>query len=239
MKGLFKLTKEFLLDLVFPKFCLNCEKEGTYLCEDCFYLVDILDSQYCPFCTSPRIAIEGKTCPACQKTKTLSGLYFAADYNNFVVKKLIHQFKYEPYVKDLAKPLADLIVEHISRVGATEKIADFALIPVPLHIKKQKQRGFNQSEELAKELSSKLILPVSSNALIKTKETQSQTELKKEEREKNIKDAFSCSNPTLVSGKKILLVDDIFTTGATMEECSKTLRKAGAKEVWGIAVARG
>lgn len=239
MKNLFKSTKEFLLDLVFPKFCLSCGKEGTYLCEDCFYLIDILDSQYCPFCTSPKIAVEGRTCPACQKTKTLNGLYFAADYNSFIVKKLIHRFKYEPYVKDLAQPLADLIVEHISRVGAAEKIADFVLVPIPLHIKKQKKRGFNQSEELAKELSSNLILPVLDNVLIKTKETQSQTELKKEEREKNIENAFLCSQPDLIKGKNILLVDDIFTTGSTMEECAKVLKNAGAKEVWGAAVARG
>ena len=232
-------ARNFILDLLFPKFCLNCSREGEYLCLDCFSLIDILEVQYCPFCTAPKIVFDGKTCPSCKRTKNLNGLYFATAYENFITKRFIRQFKYEPYVKDLATPLASLIIEHLTRVNALGKISDFSLISAPLHIKKMKQRGYNQSEELAKELSKNLVLPFLKDILLKIKPTRTQTELKKEERNKNIRNAFLCAKPDLIKNKNILLVDDVFTSGATMEECAKVLKNAGAKEVWGVAVARG
>ena len=112
------------------------------------------------------------------------------------------------------------------------------LIPVPLDIKKLKSRGYNQTEELAKELSKILLAPVLSNNLIKIKSTQAQIELSGKEREQNLKNVFIIKNPTEFAGKKIFLVDDVYTTGSTMEECARVLKKAGAKQVWGIAVAR-
>ena len=236
------MLKEFILDLLFPKFCLNCSKEGSYLCQDCFSLIDILEKQYCPFCAQPRIVIDGETCNHCRRSKHLSGLYYAASYNNFIIKKLINQFKYEPYIKELAKPLTSLIIAHLIYLNKLSNFDDFLLIPVPLYKKKLKQRGFNQTEEIAKELSSAFSgvkIPVFDDVLIKIKQTPAQVELKKEEREKNIKGAFICQKSEIVQGRKILLVDDIFTTGSTMEECSRVLKDAGAKEVWGIVVARG
>ena len=88
--------KKLILDLLFPKFCINCGKEESYLCQDCFSLVDIAERQYCPFCSSPKVVIDGKTCNYCKKSKQLSGLYCATSYNNFIAKKMINQFKYEP-----------------------------------------------------------------------------------------------------------------------------------------------
>lgn len=233
------MLKEFILDLFFPKFCLNCSKEGSYLCQDCFSLIDILEKQYCPFCVQPRIVIDGETCNHCRRSKHLSGLYCAASYNNFIIKKLINQFKYEPYIKELAKPLTSLIIAHLIYLNKLSNFNDFLLIPVPLYKKKLKQRGFNQTEEIAKELLKNLKIPFFNNALIKTKQTPAQVELKKEEREENIKGVFICQKPEIVQGRKILLVDDIFTTGSTMEECNRVLKDAGAKEIWGIVVARG
>ena len=78
------------LDIVFPRFCLNCNKEGTYLCEDCFSLIDILDRQYCPFCEMPNIILGGRTCDRCKTSKSLDGLFAAVSYDNFIVKKLIN-----------------------------------------------------------------------------------------------------------------------------------------------------
>lgn len=233
------MLREFILDLLFPKFCLNCNKEGSYLCQDCFSLIDILEKQYCPFCAQPRIVIDGETCNHCRRSKHLSGLYCAASYNNFIVKKLINQFKYEPYIKELAKPLTSLIIAHLIYLNKLSNFGDFLLIPVPLYKKKLKQRGFNQTEEIAKELSKNLKIPFFNNALIKTKQTPAQVKLKKEEREENIKGTFLCQKPEMIKNKKILLVDDVFTTGATMEEAALILKRAGAKEVWGIVVARG
>ncbi len=233
------LIKEFVLDIFFPKFCINCSKEESYLCQDCFSLIDISERQYCPFCFQSRVVLDGKTCGFCRRSKKLTGLYSAVSYNNFIVKKMINQFKYEPYIKELSKPLSSLIIVHLINLNKTLNLFDFVLVPIPLHKKKLKQRGFNQAEEIAKELSENLKLPAFNDILIKTKRTPSQVELEKEEREKNIKNVFLCRKPELVKNKKILLVDDIFTTGSTMEECALTLKRAGAKEIWGIVVARG
>ncbi len=231
--------KEFILDLLFPKFCISCGKEGSYLCQDCFSLIDILERQYCPFCPQPKVVLDGKTCNFCKRSKSLNGLYCAASYNNFIVKKLINQFKYEPYIKELSKPLSSLIVTHLINLDKVENFQDYILVPIPLHKKKLKKRGFNQASEIAKELSENLKIPVFNDALIKTKQTPAQVELKKEEREENIKGVFLCRKPELVMGKKILLIDDILTTGSTIEQCARLLKKAGAKEVWGVVVARG
>ena len=113
------------------------------------------------------------------------------------------------------------------------------IIPIPLHKNKLKKRGFNQAEELAKGISKFLEKPIFNDVLLKIKPTFAQMELSKEKRRENIKGAFVCQKPIVVRGKKILLVDDIFTTGATMEECARVLKEAGAREVWGAVVARG
>lgn len=238
-KKTLSIAKEFILDIIFPKYCINCGKEGGYLCPDCFSLIDIFEQQYCPFCFPPKIVFEGKTCISCKKFKKLNGLYCAASYDSFIVKKLINQFKYGPHIKELSKPLASLIINHLMNLNKLSTFNNFSLIPVPLHKKKLRQRGFNQAQELAKELSETLKIPIINNVLIKIKQTPAQMELKKEEREKNIRGVFSCQKPDLIRDKKILLVDDVLTTGSTMEECTRALKGAGAKEVWGIVAARG
>ena len=263
--------KGFALDLLFPKFCLGCQKEGTYLCDDCRGLLDISEYNYC-LCDKPiRIAnsqksgspltnfgieerrntynqlnpklVRGK-CPRCQN-KSLSGLYFALPYKEKqLTKKLIYQFKYPPYLKDLAETLSSLLIEHFVLSGKnTDDIWENSiLIPVPSDAKKIRERGYNQCEELAKELSKILNIPVASDILIKTKFTAPQMELSKEGREKNLENAFSIKNSgtqgTALRDKKIFLVDDVYTTGSTMNECAKVLKNSGAKIVWGIALAR-
>ena len=237
-----KSINNFFFDLLFPSFCLNCQREGNYICEDCFSLINISTNQYCPFCRPPKIVLDGKTCYACAKTAKLAGLFCAASYQHFIIKKIISQFKYEPFIKELAKPLAFLIIQHFKLLDHplpfSKDRSGFFLIPVPLHKKRLKWRGFNQAEEIASELSAFLKIPLISNVLLKTKETKPQVELTAENRKENIKEVFICQNQDSIKNKKILLVDDVFTTGATMEECASLLRQAGAKEVWGIAAAR-
>ena len=239
-------SKDFLLNLLFPKFCLGCQKENTYLCDDCRGLLEISEFSYC-LCEAngkPKRLITDQLqigkCSQC-KNKELSGLYFALPYKEKqLTKKLIYQFKYKPYLKDLAKTLASILIEHfvISGKNTNEVWENGVLIPIPLDKNKIKIRGYNQSEELAKELSSILQIPVISNNLVKIKETKPQMELKKEEREKNLNGAFQLKNPAELSGKKIFLVDDVYTTGSTMNECARILKKANIKQVWGIALAR-
>jgi len=251
--------KNFLIDLMFPKFCLGCNKEGAYLCEDCRGLLDISEYNYCLCSQNPQIihpnpkiclpaGRQGK-CNRCGDKK-LSGLYFALPYKDqLLAKKLIYQFKYQPYLKDLAKTLASILIEHFIKTGKNTNETwapggvPAVLVPVPLDKKKLKIRGYNQSELLANELAKILQIPVLTDVLIKIKSTDSQMELKKEERKKNLLNAFSIkkcgtSDVPHFLGKKVFLVDDVYTTGSTMAECAKVLRSAGAKQVWGICIAR-
>jgi competence protein ComFC len=230
--------KDFILDILFPPFCLNCQKEGSYLCPDCRSLVDIINVGYCPFCRPPKIVFDNKTCGFCRQSKKLNGLFSATAYQNFIIKRAISQFKYPPYVKKLSKPLSSLIIEYFQSLEQQLNFKDAVLIPVPLAKKKIKLRGFNQSEEIAKELSLFWEIPLVSGSLLKIKETLPQIELSEKERKENVKGAFLCQHPTLIKNRKIFLVDDVFTTGATMEECARVLKNSGAKEVWGITVAR-
>lgn len=236
--------KSFLLNLFFPKFCLGCQKEGTLICYDCKTILDISEYNYC-LCSKNPLRLhpnqESGKCSRCQDKK-LSGLYFALPYKEkFLTKKLIYQFKYQPYLKTLAKPLAELLAEHfiISGLNTNEVWENSTLVPVPLDRKKLKIRGYNQSEELAKELSKIIKVPVLTDVLTKTKTTLPQMELSKEKREENLQGAFAVRKPFGVAqGKKVFLVDDVYTTGSTMQECARVLRLAGAKSVWGIAIAR-
>lgn len=244
-----RYIKNSILDIVFPKSCLNCGKEGSYLCDDCNSCLEISPYIYC-LCEEPKRLFEAGKCRAC-RSKKLDGLYSALPYQNNLVQKLIHNFKYEPFIKELANPLSSLIISHFQYLENPPEFikhfqlldnkpdfSSFVLISVPLHKKRLKWRGFNQAEEIAKELAQCLDIPLLKNCLFKLRETPPQMELSGEEREKNIKNVFIAENKETVQDKKILLVDDVYTTGSTMEECARVLKEGGAKEVIGLTVAR-
>ena len=232
---------KFFIDAIFPKFCLGCGKEGELVCQDCISTIEILEYQFCPFCKTQKRVFEKGTCKNHRK-KYLNGLFAATSLDDPLVKKLIHNFKYSPFLKELSKPLAYLIISHFllseNKLIHKKNNNKDLIIPVPLTNLKKRQRGFNQSELIANQISTSLKAAVVSNILIRQKKTMSQTSLSENERKENIKNAFFVKTPEKINGKRIFLVDDVFTTGATMEECSKTLKNAGAKEVWGIVVAR-
>lgn len=231
--------KNFFLDLFFPKLCLGCQKEGSYLCQDCLSLLEISKSQFC-LCKEPKRIPQAGKCPNCRSRK-LSGLFAALPYQNPLLQKLIKQLKYEPHLKELAKTLASLIITHfqILEKSPTEIGKGKILVPLPLAKRKLRKRGFNQAEEIARELAKIWKIPLISDCLVKIKETLAQVDLSENQREENIKGAFLVKNKNKIRGKKILLVDDVYTSGATMEEAAKVLIEAGAKEVWGVVVARG
>ena len=266
------------LDILFPKSCFGCQKQGTHLCDDCKACLEISQYQYC-LCQKPKPLLDehfaftydtalacvgeetssplprcASLCSACVagkcrqcKAKKLDALYFALSYKKPFVKRLIQHFKYKPFIKELSQSLASLIIEHFYLLNnqppflAKNKFSSthFILIPIPLDVKKLRWRGFNQAEEIAKELSKFLGIPIFSNCLIKIRETLPQIELNYEQRKENVKNAFSIKNSEIIKNKKILLIDDIYTTGSTMEQAAKVLKRAGAKEVIGIVVARG
>ncbi|OIP76005.1 MAG: hypothetical protein AUK06_00940 [Parcubacteria group bacterium CG2_30_36_18] len=214
-------VKNFLLNLFYPKYCFLCQREGTYLCQDCLSTLEISGFH--------------------QKfsTENLSDLYFATSYQKPLIKNLIQSFKYKPFVKELTDNLSSLIIEHFQLLEKPPDFADFILIPVPMEKKKLKWRGFNQAEEIGKELSKFFRISLLNNVLAKIKETPAQVDLSEEERKENIRNAFSIKNGGQILGRKILLVDDIYTTGSTLTECAKVLKEAGAKEIIGIVIARG
>lgn len=235
--------KDFFIELLFPSFCLGCKKEGELLCQDCKSILDISEYDYCLCNKNPlRIheVLKNNKCQRC-KSKNLSGLYSALPYNDkALTKKLIYNFKYEPYIKNLSKELSNIILEHF--VLTSRNTNDFwensVLIPVPIDKNKLKKRGYNQSEELAKELAEHIKCPVVNNVLFKIRPTEPQMKLSKEERKNNLKGAFVAKNLEKIKNKKIFLVDDVYTTGSTMEECANVLRTAGTNEIFGIVFAR-
>ncbi len=235
----FKKLKNFLLDVFFPKFCLGCGKEKTWLCQDCQALLEIQEENFCPVCG--KVTFDFKTHDFCKRKTSLEGLFWAVDYNNPLVKKLILKFKYESFAKELAQPLAKVLISHFLLTGFFQGRAldnsQFVLVPIPLTKRRLKWRGFNQAEEISKEISKFSQLPVE-NFLIREKEREPQMKIQDlKKRKENIKGVFSCHLPEKVKGKKILLIDDVCTTRATLEEAAKVLKKAGAKQVWAAVIA--
>lgn len=238
--------KNFVLELFFPSFCFGCNKEGVLLCYDCKSTLDISEYNYCLCSKNPlRLAplAQGKPqgkCGRCQDKK-LSGLYFALPYKEkSLTRKLIHNFKYQPHIKTLAPVMVDIILEHLELAQNMDRAIweDSIIIPVPLEMKKWKDRGYNQSELLAKEIGQSLNVPSATGNLVKIKKTEPQMKLNAKEREENLRGAFKIKNPAQIAGKKVFLVDDVYTTGSTMAECARVLKETGAKQVWGIAFAR-
>ena len=177
-------------------------------------------------------------CPNCllkisrPDTPYLNGVHIAANYQDLVLKKALWLLKYRG-AKQLAKPLAELIKERVWKKMETK---DWLVIPIPLSKNKMRRRGYNQAELIAKELSDNICADV----LLKKFHTKSQVEVKdKEERLANIIGSFEAKNSETITGKKIILIDDVLTTGATMREAKKILLSAGAKKVAGVVVAKG
>jgi len=230
---------EKILDLLFPKFCLFCGRENTYLCPDCFSQIKTYATPFCPYCGSR--SPEGTICPSCKKY--LTGFVAAGPYKDKRLKEVIETFKYK-FVKELATPLALLIFKFLKenqQVEFFKNPLNFLIVPIPLHKRRQRERGFNQAEEIGKQLSPLLKIPIKTDILLRRKNTKPQVKLKKEERKENIKDAFII-NPKIdissLKDKKIILLDDVFTSGSTMEEAAKVLRDRGIKQIWALAVAK-
>ncbi len=227
-----------ILDLLFPKFCVGCGKWGTYFCPKC--IEDITQGDLiCPSCE--REAVGGTTHPICRSKWKLDGLWSLGAYKD-PLRKAIQKLKYS-YVSELAEVLTDLMISYWARYTPQffEEIkegGEWIIVPVPLHLRRQKQRGFNQSALIGQLLSKKLGLEYV-ETLKRIHYTKPQVELKSWQRKKNIKNAFSLSEHyTLDLKPSILLIDDVWTTGSTLKECAYILKRGGAQKVWAITLAR-
>lgn len=188
-----------------------------------------------------RPSVSSLTHSKCKKRNSLDGVFVTAEYKS-VIKKAVYKYKYEPYIYNLARPLSSLMYENLIQneifMGILSASSNVWITCVPLHEKRLRIRGYNQSEKLALELAEKLGLKINAKLLHRVKDTVPQFKLRKVERAKNIKDAFSLNlkYKARLSGKTLLLVDDVFTSGATLRECGKLLKKEGASAVYGLTL---
>lgn len=219
---------ERLLDFIYPKICVGCGEWGTFLCKRCLERLDFVD-QICPICGER--SIMGWTHQGCKTKWGMDGLIAIYEYQEPVARKVVDGIKY-----GFNRELINIVLKNF--VFQTGDNFDY-LVPLPLHFYRENWRGFNQARELGEVIGSKLLVPVES-ILVRTRNTKQQVTMKtKEQRELNIKNAFvvSTSWKGKLKGTKVLLVDDVFTSGADMRECTKVLKKAGVKIVWGLALA--
>lgn len=219
-------------EYMFPIFCLGCDKEGVWLCDACFACIQHPGVYCCPVCHGVRPA--GETCTRCVPLSYLSRHVALFPYKEeSLVGDIIRHVKYH-YIEDLLVLLDGAVQRNIKKNPQHFAPVE-AIIPVPLHKKRFAERGFNQAELIARMIERATSLPVDT-ALVRVRATPHQARLHKEERQKNVKDAFSA--PPLPY-RCVLLVDDVYTTGTTMQEAAKALRFAGVGEVRGFSVARG
>lgn len=229
----------FSREAMFPSRCFCCKRLGTYLCWTCQSRIPLLVKQICPLCQKIQTP-SGQACFACAPQSSIEGVYCATSFKTNVLQSMIFAYKYD-FARGLAQSLGEILKQAISHSDIP--LPDI-IIPVPLHPRRLRWRGFNQSSLLSTYLAQHLLpeyhITVEENILARVRFTQPQASIqKRKQRLANIENAFSIvSNMDSVRGKNIWCVDDISTTGGTLLECAKVLKKAGAKSVWGIALAR-
>ena len=224
------------MDLIFPKHCVSCRKAGDYICANCFSYLSFDFAMICLVCN--KNSFDGLTHPGCKSKYAIDGAFCGVAYKG-VAKKLIYNFKYKPYLADLKKSLVELFYESIIQQEIFQKAYKTrpVLVPIPLHAKRLQKRGYNHAKLLAEGLSEKLNLPVV-EILQRTRETKSQFGLKLKDRRENLRNAFIFNSECKIIHPNIFLVDDILTTGSTLLEAARILKKNGAKRVWGLILAR-
>ncbi len=242
-----RLKFNFLLDLFFPITCLGCHKKNSWLCSRCLAKIKINQADSCPKCK--KFSFYAKTHPWCYEEYALDGLIVSASYKNELLDKIIYALKYN-FAKELSRPLAKLMIDKIEQLRNKQDqphwlslLFDEKLIvlPVPLHGRKYRWRGFNQAELIAQHIALEYKLNVEKNILKRKKNTLPQTELARRQRLKNVAGAFRVKKEwrSKLADKKILLIDDVATTTTTLNECARELKKYNPKEVWALVVARG
>ncbi len=224
-------VKKSLLDLVFPPRCIGCGAEGSFLCPACSESLPELSPPYCIRCGLPINA--GILCPRCSRSSLVIDCIRSPFVYQGLAREAVHQLKYKR-IKALAEPLARLLAEYLR---ATQLSVD-VLVAVPLHPRRPRERGYNQSALLAMELGRLAGLPVIEGSLIRLRNTASQVRITAAEpRRDNVRDAFGCKGHDF-GGRHVLLVDDVCTTAATLDACARALKEAGAASVFGLALAR-
>lgn len=232
-----------ILDFILPTPCSFCndpvgDSEIPFFCSTCWNDFSSIDGPVCPRCGKPFESPEALAhsphhqCQSCRQSQPVFDQALSVGHFEGPLREAIHQFKYRP-CRSLGKPLARWMADNIRLVSSLDVV-----MPVPLHISRLRQRGFNQSLMLAEVISKTFQLTLSFDNLKRIRPTVPQVELSGEDRIKNVAGAFALARPDAVRERSILIVDDVFTTGATMNECAAVLKSASAARVTALTLAR-
>lgn len=238
--------RDFFLDILFPIECLGCGHARLWLCDECFKKLKINQAQYCLKCKKENAL--GCFCQDCLEVGGLDGCLIAGDYQDKLLALTIKRYKYH-FIKDLSQDLGNFLTLFLYNFqkNTLEKYPIYPrmlidlettlIITVPLHKKRLNWRGFNQAEELAKIVSDNFKLKLE-HGLVRQRYKKPQVKFKAEKRRENIKNCFAWKGGNL-DNQDVLLIDDVTTTGSTLNECAKILKQNGARKVWGLVVANG
>ncbi len=230
-----------LIELLYPSHCFGCGlavDEGLRLCVACAAAVPWIGPRRCVTCSRP---YPGSTetvpaCPNCEGQAFAFECAVAAVRSAGLARELVHRFKYGRQFH-----LRQVLGAWLIAGFADERLGDEpfdALVPVPLHPLRRRERGYNQAQALAEILGATAQLPVY-DCLRRTRHTDTQTRFDRAERTRNLREAFAPRKGTTFAGKRLLVIDDVLTTGSTLHECAVALRQGGARSVLALTVARG
>lgn len=220
-------ARRALIEMVYPRRCAECGRRGTWVCAECAAAVSLLAPPWCQRCGAPVVPGD---CRCRVLPPAIDCLRSAAPYEGWVRRAII-AVKFEDE-RDRAESLGPLLNRLLPEL---EPIA--ALIPVPLHPSRQRERGFNQSELLVR-LAAGNRTPVRSDLLVRTRPTRHQVGLGADDRRANVHGAFAVPPGIELTGQRLVLIDDVLTTGATLGNCAEALKAAGALFVAAVTVAR-
>jgi ComF family protein len=223
--------KGMALDLLFPRWCVGCGREGDFICPSCRQSLSRIMPPLCPKCGRPQSS--AMLCPGCLSWQAeIDGIRSPFRFDG-AIRQAIHELKYRNL-----RALAGLLAQLLSDYLVNNPVPGEVLVPVPLHHKRLRERGYNQSCLLAQELGKLINLPVVDDCLVRQRHAPPQARTSTvDERRSNVADAFFCRDLRL-KGKQVLLIDDVSTSGATLDACARALKEAGATTVWGLVLAR-
>lgn len=218
------------LDLLLPPRCVACSQVGSWFCAACQATAELISQPFCPSCGRP-LAVE-RLCYQCRTSPTrLDGVRSVAIHDG-ALRQALHHLKYRRR-RELANTLGQMLFAYWQAAPLPTDL----VIPVPLHPSRQRERGYNQAGLLARVLAQRARLVLSETGLIRTRATAPQVGLGARERKINVQDAFAWTGDGL-EGVSVLLIDDVCTSGATLEACTLALRQAGVGSVWALTLAR-
>jgi len=225
-----RLAQAFL-DVLFPPRCVACGEQGAFLCQACVAAMPRALPPRCPLCWQPER--RGEMCGRCaQGRPAFEGTRSLYVYQG-PVREAVHALKYN-HLSALARPMGEILAAYLK----AEALPVDLVVPVPLFGRRQRLRGYNQSALLGREVGRLRGLPVAEGGLARRRDTAPQARsVDAEARRRNVAGAFVADRQR-VEGRRLLLIDDVMTTGATLDACAQALRQAGAASVWALTFAR-